>query len=59
MLAAIEARRGLLSIQEFTTKALNAALEHPDELAKLRRELAELRQRVDQLAPRSVELLTF
>ena len=40
--AAIDARRGLLSRQEFTTLALVAMLEQPS-IAELQRQLAELR----------------
>lgn len=40
--AAIDARRGLLSRQEFTTLALVAMLEQPS-VAELQRQLAELR----------------
>lgn len=43
---ALDARRGLLSRQEFTTNALVAALEQPNALAELQRELAELRAQV-------------
>lgn len=43
---ALDARRGLLSRQEFTTLALVAAIEQPAELAALRQELAELRAQV-------------
>ena len=46
--AAIDARRGLLSRQEFTTLALIAALEQPS-VAELQRELAELRAQVARL----------
>jgi len=46
--AAIDARRGLLSRQEYTTLALIAALEQPT-VAELRRELAELRDLVERL----------
>lgn len=66
--AAIDARRGLLSRQEFTTNALVAALEQPTELAELRRRIEELERQPARVAPapppaapvaRSVELLTF
>ena len=68
MLAAIEARRGLLSIQEFTTVALAQMIERPDELDHLRRRIDELQTQLAQqhtrppLAPAerpAVEMLAF
>ena len=68
MAAAIDARRGLLSRQEYTTLALVAALEQPS-AAELQRQLAELRDQVARAAPApppagpvacaSVEMLSF
>ncbi len=67
---ALDARRGLLSRQEFTTLALVAALEQPS-VAELQRQLAELRAelQIARVAPApppaapvacaSVEMLTF
>ena len=62
---ALDARRGLLSRQEFTTLALVAAIEQPT-LAELRRELAELRAQVASAraapaapVPCAVERLSF
>ena len=69
MAAAIDARRGLLSRQEFTTNALAAALEQPT-VAELQRQLAELRAELQgaRVAPApppaapvacAVEMLSF
>lgn len=71
MAAAIDARRGLLSRQEYTTLALVAALEQPS-VAELQRQLAALRAelQVARVAPAppppaapvacaSVEMLSF
>ena len=65
--AAIDARRGLLSRQEYTTLALVAMLEQPS-IAELQRQLAELRAEltIGRAAPvptpaacATVDLLTF
>ena len=58
--AAIDARRGLLSRQEFTTNALAAALEQPT-VAELQRQLAELRAQIARLiaTPAQLDMLSF
>ncbi|MBK9945457.1 MAG: hypothetical protein IPP13_28035 [Kouleothrix sp.] len=60
MAAAIDARRGLLSRQEFTTNALAAALEQPT-VAELQRQLAELRAQIARLiaTPAQLDMLSF
>lgn len=62
--AAIDARRGLLSRQEFTTLALVAMLEQPT-IVELVQQVAQLRAELQQRVPAapsvapSAELLTF
>lgn len=67
--AAVDAKRGPLTLQEFTIFALAAAIEQPS-VAELQRQVAELRAElaIVRVAPapppaapvaRSVELLTF
>ncbi len=57
---ALDARRGLLSRQEFTTLALVAALEQPT-IVELVQQVAQLRAELQQRVPAapSAELLTF
>ncbi len=61
---AIDARRGLLSRQEYTTFALAAALEQPT-LAELQRQIDDLRAQLGRpqvtmpAARPSVEMLAF
>lgn len=68
--AAVDTKRGPLTLQEFTIFALAAALDQPNALAELQRQVVELRAElaIVRVAPapppaapvaRSVDLLTF
>lgn len=50
MAARIERRRGLLSVQEYTTIALSAALDTPT-ICELQQQINDLRALLNQIAP--------